>query len=91
MVSEYTVRVSRGSPASKAETQHYAESSSQSQLRIHLNIHHETGSGTGRDPEEKEFGVGKWGALDRRRGIDEAEGGREERREGRIGLVHPPA
>lgn len=60
--------MSRGSPASEAETQPYAEPSSQSRQRIHLNIHHEAGSGTGRDPEEKEFGVGEMGCFGLQKG-----------------------
>jgi hypothetical protein len=41
--------------------------------------------------KKRNLGWGKWGALDCRRGRDEAEGGREGGRAGRIDPVHPPA
>lgn len=87
MESEYTVRGEQRLACFQSLRLRIMQSGSQSRLRIHLNIHHETGSGTGRDPEEKEFGVGKRGALGGRRGRDEAEGGRA----GRIDPVYPPA
>lgn len=57
------------------------ESGSQSRLRSHLNIHYETGSGTGCDPEERNSGGRGDGVLwnmSAGGGGDEAEkGGRE--------------